>query len=382
MTTSPTLDERRDDAATTTDSPERTGAADPADTADAWAERIFTAGLGAMETLTVYLGDRLGWYDALAAAPRTATELAQATGADERYAREWLEQQAVNGYLTTDAAAPAQERRYTLAPGLAEVLTDPDSLAFLAPLPRLVASVARRTTELLEAYRTGGGVSWEQLGEDARMGQSDMNRPWFEHRLADALAEVPAVHEVLGRADCRIAEVGFGGGWASIALARAYPQARVDGYDVDEPSVEMARRHAEAAGVADRVTFHLVDGASLPETGTFDAAFAFECVHDMAQPVDVLAAVRRAVKPDGVVVVMDEAVAESFTAPGDDVERLMYGFSTLACLPDGRSQSPSAATGTVMRPATLERYARDAGFAGLEVLPVEGFSFFRFYRLL
>ena len=361
-------------------------AADPAPAdADAWAERIFSSALGAIETLTVHLGDRLGWYDALAGGgPLTAAELARATGTDERYAREWLEQQAVIGFLTTEAESPAHERRYALPAALGEVLTDPDSLAFLAPLARMVVAAARRTPELLEAYRSGGGVSWEQYGEDARVSQSDMNRPWFEHRLGDALAAVPSVHAALGEPGARIAEVGSGGGWAAIALAQAYPRARVDGFDIDAPSVEMARGHAEAAGVDDRVHFHLVDGSELSEQvdgAVFDAAFAFECVHDMARPVEVLAAVRRAVRPDGVVVVMDEAVGERFSAPGDDLERLMYGFSTLICLPDGRSQTPSAATGTVMRPAVLEGYARSAGFDGIEVLPIEDFSFFRFYRL-
>jgi hypothetical protein len=101
----------------------------------------------------------------------------------------------------------------------------------------------------------------------------------------------------------------------------------------------------------------------------------------MQQPVGVLAAMRSAVKADGLVMVMDEAVAHDFTAPGDDLERIMYGFSLLVCLPDGMSSQPSVGTGTVMRPSILEGYARDAGFSGLEVLPIEEFSFFRFYRL-
>lgn len=403
MTTSHTLDgprldetTRDHDTAETSSSPATPAPATPtpaasapgtpdapqADNADAWAERLFASGLGAMELMSVYLGDRLGWYAALAAGPATSAELAGTTSTDERYAREWLEQQAVYGILTTDPSLPAEERRFTLPAAAAEVMTDRHSLAYLVPLARMVVAAVRCAPELVEAYRTGGGVSWEQFGDDARYSQSDLNRPWFEQRLADALAEVSTVHDVLARPGCRIAEVGFGGGWASIALARAYPEAHVDGYDVDGPSVEMAQRHAAEAGVAERVRFHLVDGADLPEPDAFDAAFAFECIHDMPQPVEVLAAVRRAVRSDGVVVVMDEAVAPTFTAPGDDLERFMYGASTLICLPDGRSHQPSAATGTVMRPATLERYAQGAGFAGLEILPVEDFSFFRFYRLL
>ncbi|GGS95533.1 hypothetical protein GCM10010156_62220 [Planobispora rosea] len=116
--------------------------------------------------------------------------------------------------------------------------------------------------------------------------------------------------------------------------------------------------------------------------GGHDAVFAFECLHDMSRPVETLAAIRRAIKPGGSVVVMDEAAAESLTAPADDTERLLYGFSLLVCLPDGMAHQPSAATGTVMRPDTLRRYAAEAGFRDVEVLPIEDFGFWRFYRLL
>jgi SAM-dependent methyltransferase len=351
-------------------------------TAEAFAERLFASGLAAVETLSVYLGDQLGWYRTLAAdGPLTSAQLAETTGTDERYAREWLEQQAVYGILTTDAQEPADQRRFELPAGAAEALTDQNSLAFLAPLGRFMVAAARRMPELLEAYRTGGGVSWNQFGDDARTAQAELNRPWFEHQLPGAIASVPHLDQILSAPGARIAEVGFGAGWACVALARAYPNARFDGFEVDAPSVEMARRHAAEAGVAERVRFHLVDGEDIAADGVFDAAFAFECVHDMSQPVEVLAAVRAAVRPGGPVVVMDEAVGESFTAPGDDLERFMYGCSILICLPDGRSHTPSAATGTVMRRATLEGYARRAGFDRLDVLPIEDFSFFRFYEL-
>ncbi len=208
-----------------------------------------------------------------------------------------------------------------------------------------------------------------------------MNRPWFEHRLAAALHSVDDVDARLRRAGTRILDVGCGAGWSTIALARAYPSAQLDGMDIDAPSVEMARRNAATAGVADRVRFTVADGGSLEEQASYDAAFLFECVHDMSRPVDVLAAVRSAVRADGLVVVMDEAVADEFTAPGDDLERLMYGFSLFVCLPDGLSSSPSAGTGTVMRVDTLRRYAQQAGFTDVEVLPIEDFGFWRFYRL-
>jgi len=366
--------------------------------ADVFAERLFSATLGAIDVLAVYVGDRLGWYRALAdGGPLTSTGLAERTGTHERYAREWLEQQAASGILVAEdpGAAPAvgadpatagRERLYALPAAHAEVLADTSSLAYLAPLARFVGAIGPQLPHLLDAYRTGGGVSWEQLGDDAREAQADVNRPWFERELAPALAGVPEVHDVLSRPGARVVDVGCGFGWSTLALARAYPSAVVRGVDVDRPSVAAARAAAEEAGLADRVTFHLADAAELglvePAGRPFDAAFAFECVHDMPRPVAVLDAVRRAVRPDGVVVVMDEAVGEEFTAPADDVDRVMYGYSLFVCLPDGLSSPPSVGTGTVMRPATLRRYAREAGFADVEVLPVEDFAFFRFYRLV
>lgn len=150
---------------------------------------------------------------------------------------------------------------------------------------------------------------------------------------------------------------------------------------LDEPSIQAANANAEAAGVADRTRFVVAAGQTLSELGPFDAAFAFECIHDMPRPVDVLAAIHGAVRPDGLVVIMDEAVADEFRAPGDQVEQLMYGFSTLICLPDGLSSTPSEGTGTVMRRSILTDYAKRAGFSSVEVLPIEDFGFWRFYQL-
>lgn len=360
--------------------PDSAATSTPAPTSADVAERIFAAGLGAMETLSMFIGDQLGWYRALATAPRTPAELAAATSTDERYAREWLEHQAVIGVLDVEAADEAGERRYHLDDAAAVAFTDQSSTDYLIPLARMIAASAMQLPALLQAYRVGGGVSWDELGDHARWSQADMNRPWFERQLAPALAGVADLHAHLARPGARIVDVGCGAGWSAIALARAYPDAVVHGVDIDAPSIEQARRNAAEAGVDGRVEFVLGDGRHIGGGG-FDAAFAFECVHDMPRPVEVLEAIREAVSADGHVVIMDEAVAHEFTAPGDELERVMYGFSLLVCLPDSRSSAPSAATGTVMRPSTLDRYAREAGFSGAEVLPIDDFGFWRFYRL-
>ncbi|GAA1886997.1 class I SAM-dependent methyltransferase [Asanoa iriomotensis] len=347
-------------------------------TTEEFADRLFRSALGTAELLSVYLGDRLGWYRALAeGGPADASALVARAGGTRRYAHEWLEQQASYGILTT-----VGDGQFALPPGAAEVLTDATSLNYLAPLARTFAAAAVQLPALVSAYRDGGGVSWAAYGTEMREAQADINRPWFEQALPRALAGVAPLDAALGRPGARIADVGCGGGWSSIALARAYPSATVDGFDVDKPSVAMANANAREAGLRDRVSFHEVDaGGGLPGDGGYDAAFAFECVHDLPRPASVLAAMRGAVRPGAPVVVMDEAVGEAFEAPGDDVERLMYGFSTLVCLPDSMTDPESVGTGTVMRPNTLRGYAREAGFSGVDVLPIDDFGFFRFYLL-
>ncbi|WP_439029055.1 class I SAM-dependent methyltransferase [Gordonia terrae] len=348
--------------------------------AEEFAERLFASTLATVETLSVYLGERLGWYRCLADdGPLTADALAARTNTDARYAREWLEMQSAYRILDVDLSADPPV--FGISAGVAEVLTDTASLSYLGALPRMFAAAARHLPELLEAYRTGGGVSWEALGADARECQAALNRPWFDSRLAPALAGVDHVHATLSRPGARIADIGYGAGYSTIALARAYPEATFVGLDVDEASVRMAQDNAAAAGVTDRVRFLVADGDEAATHGPFDAAFAFECLHDMPRPVEVLAAVRSALSPGASMIVMDEAVSDEFAGPADDLDKIMYGFSLLVCLPDSMSSPPSAATGTVFRTSTLRTYARDAGYRDVVVLPIEDFSFFRFYEL-
>jgi SAM-dependent methyltransferase len=361
---------------TTTETP-------PAGTAAELAERILGGVTATLELAALELGVELGWYRALADAPATAPELADRTGSDARYAREWLEQQAVAGILTVDdVRAEPDARRYTLPAAYRGVLVDELDLSYMPPFARVALAFVRNLPRLREAYRTGTGLSWAEMGPDAREAQGEANRPYFLGPMAgEDLRSLPDVDAAL-RGGGRVADVGCGMGWSAIGIARAYPEASVEGFDIDAPSVEQARRHAEQAGVTDRVRFSTVDaGSDAGEAGTYDLVTAFECVHDMPDPVAVLGAMRRMARPDGTVLVVDEKVAEEFTAPGDDIERLMYGYSLTCCLPDGLSTRPSVGTGTVMRPATLERYAREAGFSRVEVLPVDN-DFFRFYRLV
>jgi 2-polyprenyl-3-methyl-5-hydroxy-6-metoxy-1,4-benzoquinol methylase len=346
-------------------------------------ERLIQATLHALELNGVYLGKRLGLYTALRAAGTslTARELAGAAGIAERYAREWLEQQAVAGLLRVDnAMAPAGERRYALPVEHASVLADDEDPSHVAPLAQMVAGIGAALPMVVEAYRAGTGVPYEAYGADFRHGQAGINRPAFLHDLTGRwLPSVADVHaRLLNGGRVRIADVGCGAGWSTIALARAYPNAEVIGYDLDTASIAEAARNAETEGVA--VQFSRKDANGLAQEGPFDLVLVLEALHDMAQPTHVLKAIRNALAPRGSVIIADEKVAERFYAPGDDLERLMYGWSIVHCLPVAMTETPSAAIGTAIRPETVMTCAASAGFTRVEVLPIDS-AFFRFYRM-
>jgi len=355
----------------------------PAEAA-AVADRLLSAALGALDILAIALGDRLGYYRLLAHREAlTPPALAAASGTAPRYAREWLEQQAVSGFAEVlDPGQEADARSYRLRPGVAAVLADPDELTYLAPLARQLAAAARQLPALAQACRSGRGVPWAAHGADMREAQADLNRPGHLRLLAgDWLAPLPGVQQRLRTgAPARVADVGCGAGWSCIGLARGYPMLRVDGYDLDMDSVDLARRNVAAAGLADRVHVYHLDITKVADRGPYDLVTAFECLHDMPHPVAALAAMRRLAGSLGTVLIADMKAADRFTAPGGDTERLLYGFSLLICLPDSMSTTESTGTGTVLRPGTMREYAAQAGYTRVDILPIDH-DLWRFYHL-
>lgn len=356
----------------------------PDDAESALVERLFHATIGALELYSVYLGNRLGLYGVLAdGRRRTAADLARDAGIAPRYAREWLEQQAVAGLVHVDDAGHLPDARgYTLPAAHAAVLAAADHPSHVAPFAPMLVGIAAALPEVAEAYRTGHGVPFAAYGDDLRDGQGAINRPAFEHDLATSwLPAAPDLHErLLEDPPARVVELGCGQGWASLALATAYPRAQVLGIDLDEASIADALANARAKGLDARVRFECRDASSVTAEGPVDLVLMVEVLHDVGRPVEVLRAARDLLAPGGSVLVVDERVAETFQAPGDAVERMMYGWSVTHCLPAGLADEPSDGTGTVLRPAAVRAMAADAGFALVEVLPVDN-DLFRFYRL-
>ena len=347
----------------------------------ALADRLFRDMAGALELLTVYLGERLGLYAALhAGGPTTSPELAARTGTTERYIREWLEHHAASGLLEVDdPAAGPLARRYSLPPGHVPVLADPGDARYQAFNGVEIVRAARWIPEVAGAMRSGGApppLPW------APEGRPEFNRALFLNLLAKQW--LPAIADVdlrlRSEPPAKVADLACGTGWSSIAMAQAYPLISVDGFDLDANAIQAARGNAEETDVAGRVTFTVADVSGPDTADRYDLVTILEGLHDMSRPVDALRAARGMLRESGCVIVADERVEGEFTAPASIEEQYHYAWSVVACLPAVMGDPDTAATGAVMRPAILQKYARQAGFQGLDVLPVQA-GMLRFYRL-
>ena len=309
-------------------------------------------------------------------------QLADATATDERYAREWLEQQAVAAILEVDDAdAQPEERRYRLPKGHDEVLLERDSLYYAAPLAQQMVSITRPLPAVLEAFKTGGGVPYPTTGRTcARASPTPTGRcsstswapsgcPLYPTRTNGCEPTRPRGWPTSGAAR---------GGRAS--RSPELPQGARDGFDLDEDSIAEARPtpRRRALRPGDLPGTRCRRPRALGQIRPGDR----HRVHTRHEPTcggptgDALYGRQRRSGARG-----RRAGREEFKAPSDETERLMYGFSVLHCLPVGMAEQPSAGTGTVMRPATLRHYATEAGFSGIETLPIDN-ELWRFYRLV
>jgi 2-polyprenyl-3-methyl-5-hydroxy-6-metoxy-1,4-benzoquinol methylase len=350
-----------------------------------FAGRMFGAANGMLELLTMHIGERLGLYRALAdGGALTPAELAVATGTHERYAREWLEAQAVCGILEVDdVARPAAERRYALPAEHAVALLDRESLAYVAPMGRLLPSLAGALRPLLEAFRRGGGVPYECYGAEFREGQQDFTRPQYVNGIDAVLDGLPAARARLAaEPPARVLDVACGAGIFCLELARRFASARVEGIDLDEASIDMARANAREAGLEDRVHFHVRDAADPGLDGAYDVIAIHDSLHHIARPVDALRALRSLLALGGTMLVVETRTGGHFHAPlpDGDFERFSYLMSVVHCLPTAMAEQPSAGLGAIVREDTLRQLAAQAGFTSVEVAPIEH-EMVRFYTL-
>jgi 2-polyprenyl-3-methyl-5-hydroxy-6-metoxy-1,4-benzoquinol methylase len=327
---------------------------------------------GAVVLPLALIGDRLGLFTALAASgPATAGQLAERTGLAERYLREWLLAMAAAGYVTYaggGGSGPEAKRsaRYLLSPEQTEAFADAASPAYVGGVVQSSTAATRIVDRLTGAFRTGEGIPWHEQHDDRFEGTERYFRPRYAASLtSELIPSLAGVEERLFRG-ARVADVGAGFGASTIIMARAYPNSTFVGIDSHGPSIDKARERAVAAGVADRVTFQVVDAAGLG--GTYDFIAYFEALHDMADPAAALRAARAALAPGGSVMLVEpmswDTVEETLSNP---LARVAACASLLVCLPSGLSGEPAYGLGNQPGPARILQLAEEAGFSHARV---------------
>lgn len=319
---------------------------------------------GALHVAGVYLGAKLGLYAALQVAPATSAELAARTAMDERLVREWLHQQATSGVLI--ASNKPEGWSYALPAEHHALLLDPDDPDRVTGSVLSMVAELRQLPRLLESFRTGRGIPYDDYGPDESTGQAMSSRGLYRARVPQWLDALPVARR-LREDGGSILDVGCGHGWSTITMAEALPSVMVDGIDLDRDSIAAAEVNRLTSQAADRVSFQVRDAAEMAGAG-YDLVTMFEMLHDLSRPVAALRTARATLREGGVVLVVDEPTAEEFLGRPDAMEARQFGWSVLACLPMSLVEPGSAATGAVMRPSTLRRYADEAGFSSVDVL--------------
>ena len=319
----------------------------------------FAADFGAaLHATTVVVGDKLGLYRALAdLGPTDAAGLAAATDCDARLVQEWLDAQYVSGYCCHSA----QTATYWLSPEQVALLADPTSPAFLVGAMTLAASTAKDEEKVREAFRSGAGLGWHEHHHDLFHGTERLFRPGYVGNLVSQW--IPALEGTEEKllAGGSIADLGCGHGASSILLAQAYPSSTVVGFDYHQGSIDVARKRAAEAGVADRVRFEVASAQDFPGQG-YDLVCIFDALHDMGDPPGAARHIRSALADDGTWLLVEPMAGDRLEDNVNPVGRIFYAASTCICTPGAQAQDGGCAFGAQVPEATWTRVATEAGF--------------------
>ena len=322
---------------------------------------------GMTATIMCMIGDRLGLFKDLAAnGPATSAEMASRAGINERYAREWLGGMASAGYLEYDPTSS----RFTLPAEHAPALAQEAGPMFLGGIYQMLPSQLGLFDQLIHAFQQGGGIHQSAYDDNMWDGLDRFTNSWFENLLLQQwIPAMPGVQSKLERG-VSVADVGCGRGRALIKLAQAFPNSRYVGFDVFGPTIAKATANAEAAGVADRVSFQEQDvSKGLPEE--YDVITTFDVVHDAVDPRGLLRVIRQSLKPDGSYVLVDINCSDKLEENAGPLGSLFHGISILYCMTTSLAGGGEG-LGTLGLPESKVReLCAEAGFSSVRKLPLE-----------
>ena len=312
----------------------------------------------ALTAALVVIGDKLGLFKAMAAAPPlTPAELATRTGTAERYVREWLNAQAAAGYVSFDGASG----RYFLSPEQAVALADETSPAFVLGGFQAMTAAMKAAPKVAEGFTSGKGVGWHEHDPDLFEGTERFFRSGYRANLTTSW--IPALEGVEAKlkAGAKVADVGCGHGASTVLMAQSYPQSTFVGYDYHAPSIERARLRAAEAGVADRARFEVAKAKEYPGTN-YDLVAFFDCLHDMGDPVGAAAHVHASLDRDGTWLLVEPFASDRVEENLNAVGRVFYSASTLICTPASLAQEVGLALGAQAGEARLREVVTAGGF--------------------
>jgi SAM-dependent methyltransferase len=318
----------------------------------------FVGDLGAvLHAPLIVLGDKLGLYRQLAKGPATPAELARATRTSERYVAEWLAANAASGYVEYDAAA----KRYRMTEEQAFTLADPDSPAYIPGAFLIAMSMFKDEPKVTEIFRTGQGLGWHEHDKCLFEGTEKFFRPSYAGNLVASW--IPALEGIRDKLEAggRVADVGCGHGASTILMAKAFPRATFHAYDYHAESIVAAKRAAESAGVADRITFEVASAKTFPGRG-YDLVTFFDCLHDMGDPEGAARHVRSTLAPEGSWMIVEPFAHDDLEKNLNPVGRIFYSASTMICTPASKSQEVGLALGAQAGEGRLREVVQAAGF--------------------
>jgi SAM-dependent methyltransferase len=322
---------------------------------------------GALICILAGIGDRLGLFKDLAnSGPSTSFELASRKGIQERYAREWLGGMASAGYLEYDPAT----RKFGLPPEHAPALAQEDGRFFFGGIYQMFPAMVSVVDQITDAFCKGGGVHQSAYPASFWDGLERFTAGWFENLLLQQWIPVMPDVEAKLKQGAEVADVGCGRGRALIKMAQAFPRSRYTGYDTFGPAVDQATERARKAGVSDRVKFEQLDAVNgLPRQ--CDIITTFDVVHDAVDPLGLLKAIRRALRPNGIYICLDINCSDKLEENVGPLGAMFHGVSVLYCMTTSLSNGGMGLGTLGFHEVKVRELAATAGFSSIRKLPLE-----------
>ncbi|MCZ6650084.1 MAG: methyltransferase domain-containing protein [Acidobacteria bacterium] len=320
--------------------------------------KVMTDVAGSMGLILAYMGDRLDLYSALVeVSPATSQDLADSTGLDERYVREWLAANAGSGYIEYDAGS----KKFSMTPEQAVIFSAEGHPHCMQGFFQAVVSAYLDEPKATEAFRSGKGLPWGDHNTCLFSGTERFFRPMYAANLVDAW--IPALEGVREKleAGAKVADVGCGHGSSTIIMAKAFPNSTIHGFDFHKPSIEQARARARDAGVASNTIFEVVTAKEYPGTG-YDLVTIFDALHDMGDPVGASAHILKSLGSGGTFMLVEPIAGDALEENLHPLGQIFYAFSTMICTMASKSQEVGLALGAQAGEKRLTQVLREGGF--------------------